>query len=212
MSHPALDERSLARAVRTLTRRDPELAAVVRQYGTPPLWQREPGFATLVHLVLEQQVSLASARAAFERLRAAVPALEAEHFLPLSDAALRSIGFSRQKTTYCRALADSILRSELDLAGLGSLDDDAVRATLTRINGIGQWTANLYLLMALRRPDAFPSSDLALLVAAQQVKRLRHRPSPERLERLAENWRPYRAAAARVLWHFYLSKPRPQPR
>lgn len=205
MSQAPLDESALRRAVRFLARRDPELAQIAREHGTPPLWPREPGFATLVHLILEQQVSIASARAAFDRLRATLPAVEPGHFLRLADNELRRVGFSRQKTAYCRELARTILAGNLDLAGLNAFDDKRVHETLTQLKGIGAWTANIYLLMALRRPDAFPASDLALLVAAQRVKRLRQRPTPERLERIAESWRPFRSVAARLLWHFYLS-------
>jgi DNA-3-methyladenine glycosylase II len=203
---PSLDEVTLRRAVRILARRDPELAAIARQYGPPPLWAREPGFATLVHMILEQQVSLASARAVFERLRAALPAFEPASFLALDDSALKVVGITRQKTRYARELAHAIASDTLDLHGLGSLDDASVHATLTRVKGIGLWTSNVYLLMALGRPDAFPASDIALITAAHRVKRLRRRPTPERLERMAENWRPWRAVAARLLWHFYLSE------
>jgi DNA-3-methyladenine glycosylase II len=203
-----LDETALGRAARLLARRDPDLAEVLRLYGVPPLWAREPGFGTLVHLVLEQQVSLASARAAFERLRALVPDLSPAGFLALSGATLRAIGFSRQKAGYCRALAHAIVAGELDLPALALLDDEAVHGSLTRLKGIGTWTANIYLLMALRRPDVFPAGDLALLVAAHRIKRLRRRPTPERLLRLAEQWRPYRSVAARLLWQYYLNAPR----
>jgi DNA-3-methyladenine glycosylase II len=202
----ALDESSLGRGVRILARRDPALAAIARQYGVPPLWAREPGFPTLVHMILEQQVSLASARAVFERLRAALPVFEPAALLALDDSALKPVGMTRQKTTYARALAQAIASNALDLNGLALLDDAAVHTALTRINGIGLWTSNVYLLMALGRPDAFPAGDIALLAAAHRVKRLRRRPTPERLERLAESWRPWRAVAARLLWHFYLSE------
>ena len=206
MTPIALDESSLRRGVRILARRDPALAAIARQYGPPPLWAREPGFATLVHMILEQQVSLASARAVFERLRAALPAFEPTSFLALDDAAFERVGITRQKTAYARELANAIASSALDLHGLALLDDAAVHAALTRIKGIGLWTSNVYLLMALGRPDAFPASDIALLAAVHRVKKLRTRPTPERLERLAEAWRPRRAVAARLLWHFYLSE------
>jgi len=192
--------------VRELAARDPDLARVVERHGVPPLWAREPGFPTLVLLVLEQQVSLASARAAFDRLLAAVGTLSPSSFLPLDDAELRAIGFSRQKTGYTRDLAGALLDGSLDLAAVATLPDDEVRTALTRLRGIGPWTADVYLTMALRRPDAFPSADLALLVAAQRVKRLDRRPTQAELAALAEPWRPYRAVAARILWHSYLSE------
>lgn len=203
-----LDTTSLLRGVRILARRDPDLAQIARHYGPPPLWERDPGFPTLVHLILEQQVSLASARAAFDRLRTTLPQFEPSPFLDLDDVTLKRVGFSRQKTRYARELATAILSKALDLDRLAQLDDAGVHADLTRIKGIGAWTSNVYLLMVLRRPDAFPAGDIALLTAAQQVKRLRKRPTPERLEKLAEPWRPWRAVAARLLWHFYLSEKR----
>jgi DNA-3-methyladenine glycosylase II len=142
----------------------------------------------------------------FERLRAALPDFEPAAFLALDDAAFKRVGITRQKTAYARELANAIASKTLDLGQLALLDDAAAHQALTRIKGIGLWTSNVYLLMALGRPDAFPASDIALLVAAHKIKKLRKRPTPERLEKLAENWRPWRAVAARLLWHFYLSE------
>jgi DNA-3-methyladenine glycosylase II len=159
-----------------------------------------------VLLVLEQQVSLASARAAFDRLVETAGTATPEAVLALDDATLRAIGFSRQKAGYTRKLARAVLDSAVDLEALSALPDDGVRAVLTGLRGIGPWTADVYLTMALLRPDAFPQGDLALLASAQRVKRLDARPSPVELERLAEAWRPHRATAARILWHAYLSE------
>jgi DNA-3-methyladenine glycosylase II len=200
-----LTRASLARGVRALSERDGDLARITRAYGPPPLWEREEGFATLVLTILEQQVSLASALAAFERLRAADgPEVTPESFLTFDDAQLRAFGFSRQKALYCRLLARAILDGELDLKRLASLSDDEVRAELVRLKGIGAWTAEIYLLRALLRPDAWPSGDLALQIAARQVKRLPARPTAAELDALAEGWRPLRAVAARLLWLHYL--------
>jgi DNA-3-methyladenine glycosylase II len=203
-----LDEKSLRRAAQKLMARDADLAAIVARYGYPPLWAREAGFPTLVHIILEQQVSLASARAAFDRLRAALASVEPQAFLTLNDAELLAIGFSRQKTRYCRLLAQAVLDRQLDLDALRALDDQAVRAALKQLKGIGDWTADIYLLMALCRPDVWPHGDLALATAAQQVKRLPQRPSYDELATLAASWRPHRATAARLLWHHYLSERR----
>jgi DNA-3-methyladenine glycosylase II len=159
-----------------------------------------------VLLVLEQQVSLASARAAFDRLVDAVGAPTPDAVLALDDARLRTIGFSRQKAGYTRDLAQAVVQGSLDFEALAALPDDGVRAVLTGLRGIGPWTADVYLTMALRRPDAFPRGDLALLASAQRVKRLHARPTPLELEELAETWRPHRATAARILWHAYLSE------
>jgi len=201
-----LTESTLHDAVAELAQRDPDLGAVVARHGPPPLWAREPGFPTLVLLILEQQVSLASARAAYNRLEAATGTVTPAGLLALSDAELRAAGFSRQKTGYARALAQAILDGAFDPDGLADLDDDGVRCELTSLKGIGPWTAEIYLLMVLRRPDAWPAGDLALAAAAQQVKGLAARPSPPELVELAEAWRPWRAAAARILWHHYLSR------
>jgi DNA-3-methyladenine glycosylase II len=205
-----LKEEVFAQSVRFLTGRDSHLAEVVKKYGPPPLWIRKPGFPTLVYIILEQQVSLASAKAAFDRLNAAVHPLTPRGFLKLTDAELLSIGFSRQKTLYTRLLAESLSRRHFDLRYLHDLHDDAARKMLTAFKGIGNWTADIYLLSALRRPDIWPVGDLALTTAVQEVKQLRKRPSPERLEKLSQPWRPYRAVAARLFWHHYLSK-RGQP-
>ena len=189
-----------------LAARDASLASIVEWYGIPPLWPRDPGFATLLHIILEQQVSLASARTTFEKLHAAIGPPTPKKFLALDDAELKRIGFSRQKTRYGRELARAVLDGRLDLEQLSDMDDDAVRAALTAIPGIGNWTVDVYLLLVLRRPDAFAPTDLALLSAIQQVRKLEQRPTPQQITAIAEEWRPYRACAARLLWHAYLSE------
>ena len=199
-----LTRASLARGVRALSEVDPDLAGVARAYGTPPLWERAEGFPTLVLTILEQQVSLASALAAFERLRAAASVVTPENFLTFDDARLRAFGFSRQKALYCRLLARAILDGELDLSKLSSFGDAEARSELMRLKGVGAWTAEVYLLRALLRPDAWPAGDLALQLAARQVKRLDARPTAAELDALAEPWRPLRAVAARLLWLQYL--------
>lgn len=201
-----LDEAAFAQGVRFLADRDEHLAAVVKAYGHPPLWVREPGFPTLVYIILEQQVSLASARAAFGRLKAAANPLTPARFLELTDIELLRIGFSRQKTLYSRLLAESLARRYFNLRDLHELHDDSARNMLIAFKGIGRWTADIYLMSALRRPDIWPTGDLALATAVQEVKRLRQRPSPERLEALSVPWKPWRAVAARLFWHAYLSK------
>jgi DNA-3-methyladenine glycosylase II len=201
-----LGEADFAQGVRFLADRDEHLAGVVKTYGQPPLWVREPGFPTLVYIILEQQVSLASARAAFGRLEAAVNPLTPRRFLKLTDVELLRIGFSRQKTLYTRLLAESLARRYFNLRDLHELHDDCARKMLITFKGIGRWTADIYLLSALRRPDIWPTGDLALATAVQEVKGLRQRPSPEKLEALSAPWKPWRAVAARLFWHAYLSK------
>ncbi|MHC4220442.1 MAG: DNA-3-methyladenine glycosylase family protein, partial [Planctomycetota bacterium] len=202
---PPLTSSSLLRGVRTLCARDGGLADVVQSFGPPPLWARRPGFATLARIILEQQVSLASARAAYDRLQRAAGRVTPRRVAGLSETRLRRAGLTRQKAAYCRRLATSIIEDKLRLSHVSQLDDDAARTHLVEVPGIGPWTADIYLLMALGRPDVWPDGDLALAKAAQRVKRLRTCPSQERLRRLATAWSPWRAVAARILWHAYLS-------
>jgi DNA-3-methyladenine glycosylase II len=202
----SLTEEVLSQGVRVLCRRDPDLRRVVKQFGPPPLWAREPGFSTLIHIILEQQVSLASARAAHNRLIELARPLTPRRFLRFDDATLKTCGFSRQKTAYCRHLAESIMERSLDLEALASLDDDAVKSELEKIKGIGRWTSDIYLLMVLRRPDIWPRGDLALAAAAHEVKQLERRPTQDDLDSLSLAWKPWRAVAARILWHHYLSR------
>jgi DNA-3-methyladenine glycosylase II len=180
----------------------------VARHGLPPLWDRPPGFGTLVHIILEQQVSLASARAAYDRLVAATDPLTPEAFLRLTDADLLAIGFSRQKARYGRALAARILDGSLDLEGLDELDDEAVQVALEAIPGIGRWTSTIYLLMVLGRPDVWPSGDMALATAVAEAKGLPRRPDALTLMQLGEAWRPWRSVAARLFWHDYLARRR----
>jgi DNA-3-methyladenine glycosylase II len=200
-----LTRRTLLVAVRVLAETDPALAASVERFGPPPLWAREPSFATLVHLILEQQVSLASARAAFDRLGVALSgSVMPNNFLELSDAELRAIGFSRQKAGYARDLA-AALADGFDLERLGTLPDDEVRASLMGLRGVGRWTADIYLIMCLRRPDVWPHGDQALATAARELLGLAAQPTFDALEIRARSWQPHRASAARILWHHYLS-------
>ncbi|HEY1404545.1 MAG TPA: hypothetical protein VGB05_10495 [Pyrinomonadaceae bacterium] len=192
--------------MRYLAGRDRDLARVFAEFGTPPTWFREPGFPTLVHIILEQQVSLASARVAFTRLLSLASPLTPERFLALDDVQLKSAGFSRQKTLYGRHLAAAVAEGRLRLEAFGEMDDADVKAELVRVKGIGSWTADIYLLMSLRRADAWPDGDLALAVAMQEVKHLAARPAPVELSGLAQAWRPWRAVGARLLWNYYLNR------
>lgn len=200
-----LNKRTLAQAVGSLAALDSDLAQIVASHGLPPLWERQQGFQTLIHIILEQQVSLSSARAAFDRLLAVAAPLTPERFLLLNDAELKAVGFSRQKTSYGRCLALAIVRQDLDVSALSSMDDDSVRSELMKVKGIGRWTSDIYLLMALLRPDVWPRGDLALAVAVKQLKRLRQRPTEEELSIISSEWQPWRSVAARLLWHYYLN-------
>ncbi len=205
MTIPTLDQTSYHRALGELAGRDRDLGRILQSLGPPPIWDREPGFPTLVHIILEQQVSLASARACFDKLLKTVERLTPESLLTLDDGVLKEAGFSRQKTSYARILAEEVRTGRLDLVGLANLPDDEAREQLMRLKGIGRWTADIYLLMALGRPDVWPVGDLALVIAAQRIKGLEARPNPEEFRDLGEAWRPWRSVAARLLWHHYLS-------
>jgi DNA-3-methyladenine glycosylase II len=197
---------SLIGAAVELAARDEVLGRIVDRWGLPPFWARPEGFHSLLHIILEQQVSLASARATYEKLSVHLGGdVSPESFLSLNDSVLRDIGFSRQKTGYGRTLAQAIRAGELNLQALHGVEDDVVRRSLVTLPGIGPWTADIYLLMALRRPDVWPEGDLALAVAMQQLWGLPDRPSRDVQRERSSTWAPWRAVAARLLWHYYLS-------
>jgi len=200
-----LTRKTFSRAIQYLGDKDADLAHILTRLKPPTFWTRRPGFASLIRIILEQQVSLASARASFDRLKATVSPLTPQGFLELSDARLKSCGFSRQKTAYGRNLATAIAEGGLELERFETMADQNVRAELVKIKGIGPWTANIYLLTVLRRPDIWPREDLALALAIQKLKRMKNRPTPQELENLSSAWKPWRAVAARLLWHYYLN-------
>ena len=203
-----LDEFRLAESCRALAASNPDFRLVIDRYGVPPLWEREPTFSTLVHIILEQQVSLASALAAFNKLRDEIGEVLPERVLALDDDQLRACYFSRQKASYVRGLARAVADGDLDLDALCGLDDQAARHELKKIKGIGDWTADIFLLMAMLRPDVMPKGDLALHLAYRDLKRLEKAPHSEEFQSIAQIWKPHRASAARLLWHFYLSEKR----
>ncbi len=198
-------EATFAQAIAELASRDPDLARAVARWGAPPFWTHEPGFPGLVLEILSQQVSLESANAAFTKLSRRIAPITPEGFLTLDDRTLKEIGFSRQKAGYVRGLADAIVSGVLDLDGVGQMADGEASDALLAIKGIGPWTADTYLLFALRRPDAWPSGDLALAKAIQELRGLESVPSYAEADAVAEAWHPWRAVAARILWHAYLS-------
>jgi len=205
MKQKVLDSKTYKAALFQLAAIDDDLKGVLDQFGPAPFWSRVPGFATLIYIVLEQQVSLASAKVTFERLNKYVPNLTPGNFLKLDDLTLKKIGFSHQKTTYCRHISLAILDGLLPINKFTMMSDDSVRSELQKIKGIGPWTADIYLLIALNRPDIWPVGDLALISAVQKVKNLAQRPTLEEFQVLGNKWKPWRAVAARILWHFYLS-------
>jgi len=198
-----LTPQTLSTAAAILAARDQELAFILRRYGPPPMWGRSPGFTTLVRIILEQQVSLVSARSMFKRLRASLQPFTPEEFLRVGDGHLRALGVTRQKSAYLLSLAESTLAGEL--RSLARLNDEDARAMLMRVKGIGPWTAEIYLLMVLKRPDIWPHGDIALASAYMSLKRLASRPGFLQLAAAAREWRPFRSVAARMLWQHYLA-------
>ena len=189
-----------------LARKDKDLALIIRQYGYPPLWHRPEGFATLVHIILEQQVSLASARAAYDQLKIKIGIITPRKVLSLTDEELGACYFSRQKTIYVRHLASAIVNKELHLHDFHELSNDAIRAKLIAIKGIGHWTVEVYLMMVLHRCDLFPLGDIALINSLKAIKGLPKTTSKEEIEQIASKWKPYRTIAAFLLWHSYINK------
>jgi DNA-3-methyladenine glycosylase II len=189
----------------TLIAKDRDLKKIVDSYGYPPIWIRTNSFETLVLTILEQQVSLASANAAFKRLKKTLRVISPRGFLQLSDEALRDCYFSRQKMVYTRELARSILSGTISLRKFYFQEDNLVRESLMKLKGIGCWTADIYLLHALKRTNIFPIGDLALVNALKMVKGLSAMTQKE-LELLSQSWQPYRSMATMLLWHYYISK------
>jgi DNA-3-methyladenine glycosylase II len=195
---------SLEAAAKALAERDPHLAAIYQIHGTPPMWARPAGFATMLRIILEQQVSLTSARAMFERLKSNVEPFSALGFIEAGEAFLRSLGVTRQKAHYCVQVAQAFTNG--DLNQIARLNDEDAHAALLLIKGVGPWTASIYLLMALRRPDIWPDGDIALASALGRLRKMNTRPSFPELAKIAEGWRPYRSVAARMLWQYYLAE------
>jgi DNA-3-methyladenine glycosylase II len=199
--------RRLVRALDALAAADGDLARARDLVGLPPPRGRPAGFGALLDIIIAQQVSVASARAIRTRLLAAADPLTPESFRALDDAALRAVGFSRQKTAYGRGLAEMLLDGRLDLDAVARMEDEAAIAAITEVKGLGRWSAEVYLLFCLHRPDVMPADDLALLVAVQRLKGLPARPTAKALRAMAESWRPWRSVAARLLWHYYAGAP-----
>jgi DNA-3-methyladenine glycosylase II len=200
-----LTHRSLKLHSKTLASVCPHLSIVFEKYGAPPLWDRSTGFQTLLQIILEQQVSLASAKACFDKLSRRVGNVTPESLLKSSDVELKADGFSRQKTSYARHLAEAVLENRINFDKLHSLSDADVKEELIRLKGVGEWTSDIYLLMAMLRPDVMPKGDVALHTAWHKLSG-DPRPASDEFLLIAERWKPYRSVAARFLWHFYLSE------
>jgi DNA-3-methyladenine glycosylase II len=201
--HEKLNAATLAEGLDVLSRVDSDIARALDEAGPPSIRGREPGFEALLSAIVSQQISKAAAQTVWDRLAAAANPLSPESVLALDEEALRAAGLSRQKANYARSLAEAVVTGAVDLDGLPSLPDEDVVEQLVSLKGIGRWSAEIYLLFALGRADAFPADDLALMIGAQRLKRLDERPNRTTLMELAELWRPWRGPAALLLWHYY---------
>lgn len=204
MADRAIDRSAATQqALQALSACDPDLARIWPAIGLLPLRRRDPGFRSLAMIMVQQQVSLASAAAIWSRLEAHLGAVTPAGMLAESDDALRGCGLSRPKLRYLRAAAAAVSAGDLDLAGLADLPEAAAREAMVRVTGIGRWTADVYLSAALGHPDIWPALDLALQVALQDAKSLAARPSPRETDLIAAAWAPHRSTAARLLWAHY---------
>ncbi|MEO8403620.1 MAG: DNA-3-methyladenine glycosylase 2 family protein [Chitinophagaceae bacterium] len=189
-----------------LAKKDKHLKNIIKQHGYPPMWTRPPTFSTLILTILEQQVSLASAFAAFKKLKQKIGTVTPKKILAMTDEELRACYFSRQKIVYARDLANAIESKRLNLKKLSTATEEEIRHELKKIKGIGDWTVDVYLMHALQRTDLFPLGDIALVNSLKQVKELAAHVSKEEMLLIAESWRPYRTIAAMILWHAYIQK------
>lgn len=199
-----LTNESLAAAAEALAARDPHLGSIYKLYGVPPMWARRPGFSTLLRIVLEQQVSLISAKAMYARLKSRIQPFTPERFIEGGEQHLRSLGLTRQKSHYVIQVAHAFTNGHLK--AIGRMSDEEAHRRLVEIKGVGPWTANIYLLMVLKRPDVWPDGDIALASAVTKLHKVNTRLSFRDLEQIAEAWRPYRSVAARMLWQYYLKE------
>lgn len=206
MPATVFSEADFASLCKRLATKDTHIKSIINQHGYPPVWSRKPNFETLVHIILEQQVSLASAKAALNKLKEKIGTVTVKKLLLLSDEELRACYFSRQKIVYARCLAQAIETGQLSIKKLQQLPDEEVRAALTQIKGIGNWTVDVFLMMVLHRTDLFPTGDIALINSVKHVKQLPSHTTKEEILELAEAWRPNRTVAAFVFWHAYIKR------
>ena len=200
------DEHNFEFLCNYLAQKDDDLKLIIDTYGYPPLFVRSPTFETLLHIILEQQVSLASAKAALNKLKEKIGSVLPEKLLLLTDIELRACYFSRQKIVYSRDLANAIINKQLNLNELILLPDETVRSKLKKIKGIGDWTTDVYMMMAMQRINLFPVGDIALVNSMKTIKSLPKQTDKDALLLMAEKWSPYRTVAAFLLWHAYIKK------
>ena len=191
-----------------LGKKDKELKKIIFTHGYPPMWTRPQGFSTLINIILEQQVSLASAKAAFNKLKEKTRTITPKNLIKLSDEEMKACYFSRQKMVYARHLAETLITKKIKIRSLAKNDDEEVRSALKQVKGIGDWTVDVYLMFAMQRADVFPTGDLAMMNSLKKVKNLPPASAKEKILEIAESWRPYRSVATYLLWHNYLEERR----
>lgn len=189
-----------------LSKKDKHLKGIIQEHGYPPMWTRKQGFETLILTILEQQVSLAAAFAAYKKLKAKIGAVTPEKILAMSNEELRECYFTRQKQVYAKELAIAVTSKKLQFKKFPSMTDEDIRTQLTSIKGIGNWTTDVYLMHALQRTDLFPLGDIALVNSLKETKKLDPHITKDEMLAIAEPWRPYRTIAAMILWHAYIKK------
>lgn len=200
------NEAGFRRICRKLSVLDTDLGNIIRQHGFPPMWTRPATFQSLILFILEQQVSLASAYAAFKKLKEKIGYVTPAKILAMTDEEMRACYFTRQKIVYARELATAIKTKRVTLKKLSLLQDEEVRAILIQLKGIGNWTIDVYLMHSLQRTDLFPLGDIALVNSLKETKQLPKDISKDEMLKIAEPWRPYRTIAAMILWHAYIIK------
>lgn len=206
MSIQRFDETNFHSLCDNLAQHDAHLNNIIQTYSYPPFWSRTPTFATLIHIILEQQVSLASAKAAFLKLQEKIGHFTPKKLLQLTNEEMKACYFSRQKIVYAKALAMAIVTREIVIKEFNELDDASIKNKLQKIKGIGNWTTDVFLMMALHRCDCFPAGDIALIKSIKEVKDLPASTTKEEILLMANTWKPYRTIAAYLLWHAYIKK------
>lgn len=205
--YPPLDQQQIDNALQQLALQDDDVARGLVLVGTPPPRIRPSGFPTLLSIVISQQLATSAAAAIRQRVEALLGEITPQRFLAVEDQALRDVGLSWRKIEYGNGLARAIDEETLDLQKLRELSDNEAIKAITALRGFGRWSAEIYLMFSLNRPDIFPADDLALLVALQRLKGLEEKPTPKQARQLIEHWAPWRSAGSLFLWHYYHGAP-----
>ncbi|MCB8889457.1 DNA-3-methyladenine glycosylase family protein [Vreelandella malpeensis] len=198
---------TIAQALHDLTQADPDIARALPQVGAPPSRQRERGFPTFFSTIVSQQLSVEAARAIMGRVNAVLPELHAQAVSEIEGQALRDAGLSWRKIEYAKELAEAELAGTFSADGLEHLSDEEVIAAITALRGFGRWSAEIYLMFSLGRPDVFPADDLALRVALGRLKRMDDKPTPKQARQMVEHWAPWKSVGSLFLWHYYRGEP-----